>query len=126
MKGKDFRPNEKTIELLDGKHKIAMDFGAYEQLEEIYGDMNTAFDKFSAVKEDGTPSLKFKDVKNFLCAGINACIEDPGEHLTPFELGRLIDVNKIATYANALMGLVGNSLPDKEVDEDAEDDTEKN
>jgi len=123
MKGKDFRPNEKTIELLDGKHKIAMDFGAYEQLEEIYGDMTTAFDKFTAQKEDGTPSpVKFKDIKNFLTAGINSCIEDPDEHLTPFAVGRLIDITKIATYATVLMSLVTNSMPEIEVDEDNEEE----
>ena len=73
MKARELQNNEKVIELLDGKHKIAIDFNAYAALEEIYGDMPTVFAKF-------TGSVKIADIKNFLCAGINACIEDSSKH----------------------------------------------
>jgi len=114
--------------LLDGKHKIAMDFNAFEQLEVIYGDMQTAFEKFSPKKDKGTenaedanpPSTKFADVKNFLCAGINACIEDPDEHFTPYEIGKRLNIRKMTEYVSTLMPLLNGSMPDKkETDEDS-------
>lgn len=125
MKGSDFKPREKTIELLDGPHKIAMDFNAFEALEAIYGDMQTAFNAFSSKDAEGKLSAKFADVKNFLCAGINACIEDPADHFSPYDIGKRLVISRMTEYMNALMPLLNNSMPDvKKVDD--EDELEKN
>jgi len=125
MKGKDFRSNEKTIELLDGNHKIAMDFGTFEQLEEIYGDTGTAFAKLTPKNAEGERSpIKFTDIKKFLTAGINSCIEDPDDHLTPFQVGRLLNISKMPEYSSAILSLVNDSFPEKESNDD--DNDEKN
>jgi hypothetical protein len=112
MKGKEFKNNEKIIELLDGNHKIAIDFNAFESLEEIYGDMNTAFNKFSG-------KIKVTDIKNFLCAGINAAIEDETKHYTPYQIGKLIDMEKLQDYVTILAELLRKAMPNaKEIDEE--------
>lgn len=115
MKGKDLKNKEKSIELLDGKHKITIDFNAFEQLEEIYGDMPTAFSKFSG-------AVKVADIKKFLCASINSCIENEDEHYTPFKIGKLLDLSKIDEYVTILMELLDNAMPSPKVkDEDEEE-----
>ena len=132
MKGSDFKPNEKTITLLDGKHKIAIDFNAFAQLEEIYGDMQTAFNKFSPKnddEEDGQDkpsSVKFADIKNFLCAGINACIKDTEDHLTSFQIGKLLDISKLTEYVTVLMKLITTAMPNKKPKDDEDKDEVKN
>jgi hypothetical protein len=107
MKGKELKGNEKTIELLDGNHKIAIDFNAFEALEDIYGDMQTAFNKF-------TGKVKFTDIKNFLCAGVNACIENENAHYTPHKIGKLLDISKLAEYVEVLTDLLSNAMPKAE------------
>jgi len=121
MKGKEFKNTGKIIELLDGNHKITIDFNALESLEEIYGDMVTAFNKF-------TSEVKLTDIKKFLCAGINACIENPEKHYTPFQLGKLVDMTKLGTYVTILKELLDNAMPKAtEVDETEQaDEAEKN
>lgn len=123
MRGKELKNNEKTIELLDGNHKIAIDFNAFESLEEIYGDMQTAFNKF-------TGKVKFIDIKKFLCAGINACIEDEEQHYTPFKIGKLLIINKLENYVTTLTELLTNAMPNVEetdtTDSNGEDEEGKN
>lgn len=116
MKAREMKYNEKTIELLDGKHKIAIDFNAFEELGNIYGDMQNAFSKFTGGQ------IKFNDIKNFLCAGINSCIEDTEDKYTPFEIGKLLDLSKIEKYMDVLMELMNNAMPTlKKVDEDKDE-----
>ena len=121
MKGKDLKNNKMKIDLRDGKHEIAIDFNACESLEEIYGDMGTAFDKFKG-------EVKFTDVKKFICAGINACIEDEEKHYTHFQIGKLLKVNKMTEYVDILLKAMNQALPiPKEADADEEEDeNEKN
>ena len=119
MKGKEIKNTGKLIKLLDGNHKITIDFNAFEALESLYGDIQTAFNKF-------TGEIKPADIKKFLCAGMNACIEDEEDHYTPFQVGKLLDINQLATYAKVLTELLTNAMPDaKEVDEE-ENEEEKN
>lgn len=115
MKGKELKNNDKKIELLDGTHKITVDFNTFEKLEEIYGDMQTAFSKFNA-------NVKFTDIKNFLCAGINSA-EDSG--YTPHQIGKLLEVSKLTDYVTVLGELLTNAMPQaKETDEDTEENEE--
>lgn len=104
MKGKELKNSEKTIELLDGKHNITIDFNAFQALEEIYEDMSIAFSKFNG-------KVKIVDIKNFLCSGINACIENPKEHYTPFQIGKLLNLSKLEIYISVLMELLNNAMP---------------
>lgn len=121
MKARDMKYNEKSIELMDGRHKIAIDFNAFEALEEIYGDMQTAFSKFT------NKNVRFSDVKNFITAGINACIEDTDKHYTPFEIGKLLYINKLGEYASIIMELLKNAMPQKNSTEsEDEKEDEKN
>lgn len=123
MKGKELKNTGKLIELLDGNHKITIDFNAFEALEDIYGDMQTAFSKFKG-------NIKTTDIKKFLCAGINACIENEEDHYTAFQIGKLLDITKLGTYATVLTELLTNAMPQaKETDTitpNGEDEEEKN
>jgi len=111
MKASELKNTGKIIELLDGNHKITIDFNAYGGLEEIYGDMQTAFSKF-------TGKVNSKDVKNFISVGINACIEDENEHFTPFQVGKLLDIRKTQIYVDLLLKLLNESMPAPKKDED--------
>ena len=121
MKGKELKNRGTEIELLDGKHKMTIDFNAFEELENIYGDIYTAFEKFSG-------SVKVADIKKFLCASINACIEDENEHYSPFQIGKLLNLSKLNAYVTTLRQLLDNAMPSTTVkDEDElEDDEIKN
>jgi hypothetical protein len=120
MKGKELKNKEKSIELLDGNHNITIDFNAFEHLENTYGDMPTAFSKFSG-------TVKVADIKNFLCASVNACIEDYSKHYSPFEIGKLLDLSKIDEYVTVLSEMLDNAMPSSELkDEDEEEFEEKN
>ena len=95
----------------------------------MYGDMQTAFEKFSPKGIDGDtkpPSVKFADIKIFLCAGLNACIEDIEDHITPFEVGKILDISKMTEYVTVLMQLMTNAMPNKKDEGEDEDDEPKN
>jgi len=112
MKGRDFKNNESSIDLKDGEHSIAIDFNTFELLEGIYGDMETVFSKFEG------NSMKFADIKNFLTAGLNSCIENKNEHFSSYEVGKLLDITKMNSYATTLMQLINNAMPEAEVSDD--------
>jgi len=118
MKGKEFKNNETVIELKDGKHKIAVDFNTFESLEEIYGSMQAAFEQFNS------DSTKFKDIKKFLAAGLNSCIEDETQHVTPYELGKLLIFSKMSEYTTILVDLMNRALIETDIDEDIDEDTD--
>ncbi|HEY8804311.1 MAG TPA: hypothetical protein VIM42_04250 [Clostridium sp.] len=114
MKASDIKNTGKLIELLDGNHKINMDFNAFESLEETYGDIGTAFSKFNG-------KIKTGDLKKFICAGLNSMIENEEDHFTPFKVGKLINALKIDEYMLLITELLHASLPEpKEKDEDEE------
>ena len=118
MKARDIKNKESKIELLDGVHKITIDFNTYDLLEEVYGDINIALSKFNGV-------VKINDIKKFLCCGINSCIENEDEHYTPYRIGKLIDEEKITEYVNTLYLLIDKSSPEpKAKDEDDEEEEE--
>lgn len=120
MKGNELKNIGKTIELKDGKHKITIDFNAFESLEDIYGSMETAFKKF-------TGKVKIADIKNFICAGINAEIEDVEKHYTPFKIGKLLIISKLSNYVTILNELLTEAMPEAESDiEEKESEDEKN
>lgn len=120
MKARDIKNKESKIELLDGLHNITIDFNAFEELENEYGSISDAFSKFTGV-------IKIIDIKKFLCAGINACIENEDEHYTPFAIGKLLNVKKVDAYVTTLMELLDKALPEDEpIDEDDEEENTKN
>lgn len=118
MKGKELKNNIDTIELLDGKHKVAMDFNTFEALENIYGDMDTAMKKI-------TGKMKFADIKILICASVNSCIENIEEHYTPYEIGKVLDISKLGDYVTTIMPLFQNSMPQTK-SEANEEEEEKN
>lgn len=113
MRAKDLKNNEKIIKLLDGEHKIAIDFNAFAALEEIYGDIRIVFKKF-------TGGFKFEDIKNFITAGINACIEDSAQHYTAFEVGKLLSLKRMKDYMTILTELMNDAMIEGEETEKAE------
>ena len=117
MKAKDIKNKKSYINLKDGKHEITFDFNTLEELENIYGSMEIAMSSFVG-------SIKVKDVKKFMCAGMNACIENEEDHSTPFKVGKLLDENEFDNYIEMLTGLFNDSMPENEIKD--EDEIEKN
>ena len=117
MKAKDIKNKKSYINLKDGKHEITFDFNTLEELENIYGSMEIAMSSFIG-------SIKVKDIKNFICAGMNACIENEEEHSTPFQVAKLLDIEQIENYIDILTGLFNESMPENEIKD--EDEIEKN
>lgn len=115
MKGKELKNTGKIIELLDGNHKLTIDYNAFESLEELYGTVQKAFDKFEG-------NVKFVDIKKFVCAAVNACIEDEEERYTPFTIGKLLDMRKRQDYVNLISKLLLQAMPAPK--DDSDDDTE--
>ncbi|MBU3153896.1 hypothetical protein [Clostridium estertheticum] len=119
MKAKYIKNRESKIELLDGEHKITIDFNTYDLLQEMYGDISIALSKFNG-------GVKITDLKKFVCCGINSCIENEDEHYTPYQIGKLIDADKIVEYIDVIYSLMNKSMPEtKEIDEDEEIDEKK-
>lgn len=120
MKGKELKNNETTIELLDGKHKIALDFNTFNILEEMYGDVATAINKISG-------TVKSIDIKKFLFAAINSVIEDENKKYTLLEVGKLLEIGKVQLYVDCLYELLTKSMPaPKKINTDTEDEEVKN
>jgi len=118
MKAKDIKNKKSYIELLDGKHEITFDFNALEELETTYGSMDIAIQEFSG-------DIKIKAIKSFMCAGINACIEDEEKHLTPYQLGKLLSIQETPNYVDILTAVFDRAMPEDEPSEN-EGESEKN
>jgi len=116
MKGKEIKNTGKLVELKDGNHKLTIDYNAYSELEEIYGDIQTALGHFSG-------SVKSKDTRNYLTAAINACIEKEEDHYTPFQIGKLLDPLKNQYYVDIISQLLVAASPETEEDTDTESNT---
>lgn len=114
MKAKDIKNKKSYINLLDGKHEITIDFNALEELESMYGGIDVALASF-------TTGSRMNTVKKFLCASINACIEDIDEHFTPFQIGKLLKIQESESYMDILTGLINKAMPEDEPNEDNEE-----
>lgn len=87
---------------LDKERNLIFDLNAFEELEEIYGNLDAAFKGFQ------NDDKKIKHIKNFLCAGLKH--ED--ETLTPKSIGTMIDYNNLPIVTDQIWQAISQSLPD--------------
>ena len=119
MKAEDIKNKKSFINLTDGKHEITIDFNALEELESMYGGIDVARASF-------TTGSRLNTVKRFLCASINACIEDVNEHFSPFQVGKLLKIQESESYMDILTQLINKSMPAEEETEIEEYEEGKN
>ena len=87
---------------LDRERNLIFDLNAFEELENIYGDLDTAFKSFQDDKK------KIKNVKNFLFAGL--VHED--ETLTPTIVGAMIGYNNLTQITDQIWQAITQVLPE--------------
>jgi len=119
MKGKELKNIVRTLELKDGKHKVAVDYNTFELLEEMYGDVDVALSVFNGV-------ISKTDIKKYICACINSLIENEEDRYTLFSIGKILDISKSQEYVAIMLGLLNEALPAPKSDIDKEDKDIKN
>ena len=87
---------------LDKERNLIFDLNAFEELENIYGDLDAAFKSFQDDKK------KIKNVKNFLYAGL--VHED--ETLTPTIVGTMIGYNNLTEITDQIWQAITQALPE--------------
>ena len=95
----DVRPNEVKV-YLGGKERVLnMNFNTYAELEDIYGDINTALEKLQ------TGSIKA------IRAFVYAALKEDEEDLTLKKVGKMLDMYNIEKLTTALNTAISVSLP---------------
>ena len=103
MSAKDIKVRPIVIQL-DKPRTLMFDLNAFEELEELYDDLNTAFEAFQG------KGSKIKHLKNFLYAGL--VHED--ENLTPKAVGKLLGYNNLTEVTDQIFQALTGVLPEKE------------
>jgi hypothetical protein len=87
---------------LDKPRNLVYDLNAFEELENIYGNLDTALNAFSTDKK------KISHIKNFLFAGL---VHEDSE-LTPKRVGEMIGYSNITETVNIIWEAITNALPE--------------
>lgn len=87
---------------LDKERNLIYDLNAFEELENIYGDLDTALKAFQEDKK------KILHIKNFLFAGL---VHEDLE-LSPKKVGEMIGYSNITYTVDLIWNAITNSLPD--------------
>jgi hypothetical protein len=95
---------------LDKERHLCFDLNAFSELEEKYGDIETAMKAIEA--------KSIKAFRAFLWAGL--IHED--EDLTEKEVGKMISIDNIDVIVNALSVGLGTALPDAEKAKEVKND----
>jgi hypothetical protein len=106
------KTNPTTFDLGGITYKMSMDFNVMTELEEVYGDINKAFEDLQAMKIKAIRAVIYAIVK----------VED--ETKTLKEVGAMLDINFMEEFAKKMGLVMADAMPEKE-DED-EDDEPKN
>lgn len=88
--------------VLDKPRNLVFDLNAFEVLEEIYEDLDTAFKSFQDDKR------KIKHIKNFLYAGL--VHED--EDLSPELVGKMIGYTNLNDITDQIWMAITQNLPE--------------
>lgn len=99
MKGMDLKTKTVKVNILGSERNLRFDMNTFCELEEIYGDLNTAFDALS--------KMKLKAVRAFVYAALKS--ED--ESITLTEVGKGLGIEDLEMLANALSDALTSSMP---------------
>jgi hypothetical protein len=91
---------------LDKERNLIYDLNAFEELENIYGDLDTALNSFQVDKK------RIVHIKNFLFAGL--VHEDP--ELTPKKVGEMIGYGNLTSTVDLIWSAITNALPEAKED----------
>jgi len=101
IRGADLKNTGTKITLGGKEYELVIDFNAISDMEEKYGDLNTAFDKV----QNG----KMSDIK-FLLA---AMMRHTDDEITERMAGKLITTENMQEVFDALGKALGNSVEEK-------------
>ena len=99
MKGMDLKTKTVKVNILGSERNLRFDMNTFCELEEIYGDLNTAFDALS--------NMKLKAVRAFVYAALKS--ED--ESITLNEVGKGLGIEDLEMLATALSEALTSSMP---------------
>lgn len=99
MKGMDLKTKTVKVNILGSERNLRFDMNTFCELEEIYGDLNTAFDALS--------KMKLKAVRAFVYAALKS--ED--ESITLTEVGKGLGIEDLEMLAHALSDALTSSMP---------------
>jgi hypothetical protein len=99
MKGMDLKTKTVKVNILGSERNLRFDMNTFCELEEIYGDLNAAFDALS--------KMKLKAVRAFVYAALKS--ED--ESITLTEVGKGLGIEDLEMLANALSDALTSSMP---------------
>ena len=99
MKGMDLKTKTVKVNILGSERNLRFDMNTFCELEEIYGDLNAAFDALS--------SMKLKAVRAFVYAALKS--ED--ESISLAQVGKGLGIEDLEMLATALSDALTSSMP---------------
>jgi len=102
MKGIDLKSKGIKVNIFGGERELRFDMNTFCELEEIYGDLNAAFDALS--------EMKLKAVRAFVYAALKS--ED--ETMTLTKVGRNLGIEDLEMLASALSSALDLAMPEGE------------
>jgi len=99
MKGMDLKTKSVKVNILGSERNLCFDMNTFCELEEIYGDLNAAFDALS--------NMKLKAVRAFVYAALKS--ED--DSITLAQVGKGLGIEDLEMLATALSDALTSSMP---------------
>lgn len=106
MKAKELKNKVYFIELNDGKHEVSFNMNTLCELEEIYGDIDTALKSFQ--------KKPIKSLRSFICAILRSEKEEL-EFITEKEAGAMIPMSGMEKIAETIGKAIEESMPKPDV-----------
>jgi ATP-dependent protease HslVU (ClpYQ) ATPase subunit len=104
MKASELKNKGVKIKLQDKEYELKFDMNTFCELEEVYGDINKAFEDLQ--------NKKFKAIRALIYAAIKA----QDENITLKEIGQMITLDKLEELSFAINKALNMSMPEKEED----------
>lgn len=112
-----------VVQLLDGAHRLVLDYEALEQLEEEFVSLELFVER---VQESGYASKRLQFIRKALAA---ALLHEKPEAVTVdvWSLGvrKRLDVSRLAEYLDALVVAIGEAFPKFKVIDEPKQSTEE-
>ena len=102
MKGMDLKTKSVKVNLLGKERELRFDMNTFCELEEIYGDLDVAFDALS--------KMKLKAVRAFVYAALKS--ED--DNITLTQVGKGLGIEDLESLANSLSEALESAMPKEE------------
>ncbi|MCX7904148.1 MAG: hypothetical protein N2486_06520 [Caloramator sp.] len=104
MKASELKNKGVKIKLIDKEYELKFNMNTFCELEEVYGDINKAFEDLQ--------NKKFKAIRALIYSAVKA--ED--ENITLKEVGKMITLNELESLSLAINKALNMSMPEVEED----------